>query len=87
MMQRYFSARNYESIEEMDADIMKYVRELESRLSALQEDKDKTLEIYTSAINEIDDYFEYRFISERDKKLVMGVIDNITEQLKSKGGD
>jgi len=42
---------------------------------------EELLESYQTALNKIDDYFEYRFDSEKDKKYVMGVIDNLTEQL------
>lgn len=40
------------------------------------------LEIYREAINKIDDYFEYRNESERDKTFVMGVIDEITPKIQ-----
>lgn len=43
---------------------------------------DKLFPAYVNAINKLDDYFEYRHESARDKAFVMGVIDNLTRQLK-----
>ena len=43
------------------------------------------LSLYQSAINQIDDYFEYRYINNSHneiKSFVMGVIDNITKGIK-----
>ena len=38
-------------------------------------------ELYIEAINRIDDYFEYSNESAKDKKFVMSVIDQLTDQL------
>ena len=43
-------------------------------------------DIYAKAINQIDDFFEYRYKvyrREQTKKFVMRIIDNITRQLKN----
>lgn len=37
---------------------------------------------YRAAINAIDDYFEYRCISEQDQKYVHQVLNNLTRHLK-----
>ena len=37
--------------------------------------------MYAEAINEIDDYFEYRHESEKDKAFVMGVIDRLANDV------
>ena len=45
--------------------------------------KDKLmLAEYQRAINRIDDYFEYRHESEKDKQHVVEVLDNLTDQLR-----
>jgi hypothetical protein len=38
--------------------------------------------VLLKAINEIGDYFEYAHESEKDKKVVMGIIDDLTAKLK-----
>lgn len=40
------------------------------------------LGIYQKAINEIDDYFEYRNESKKDRKAVHGVLGRLTERLE-----
>ena len=52
--------------------------------SLLKEQEDK-FNIYAKAINQIDDFFEYRhrgYGGEGTKEYIMDIIDNITEQLK-----
>ena len=50
----------------------KYVKQLETRLR-----------VYEHAINEVDDYFEYRNESEQDKEYVRGILSRLTNRLKS----
>lgn len=38
-------------------------------------------QIYSRALNYIDDYFEYRCESSQDKEFVLTVLNNMTEQL------
>ena len=49
----------------------KYVKQLEIRIT-----------MYEKTINSIDDYFEYRHDSDKDKKFVMGVLDRMARNLK-----
>ena len=44
---------------------------------------EKRLAAYEQAINRIDDYFEYRHESELDKGYVRGVLESLTNKLKS----
>ena len=39
------------------------------------------LKAYTTAINKIDDYFEYRYQSDQDKQYVITVVDELIETL------
>ena len=39
------------------------------------------IEAYQKAINEIDDYFEYRFESKKDKAFVLGALDRLCDDL------
>lgn len=43
---------------------------------------DKLFPLYVQAINQLDDYFEYRHESEKDKAFVMRVIDSLAKQTK-----
>jgi len=47
----------------------------------------KIMKIYREAINQIDDYFEYRNESKRDKEFVMGVLDGIADKIKTLNTD
>lgn len=38
--------------------------------------------LYRDAINQIDDYFEYRNESEKDRKFIHGVLNTLTVSLK-----
>ena len=55
-------------------------------LTGKLEEKIKVIEIYlesyATAINSIDDYFEYSNESDVDKEVVMRIIDNLTNKLK-----
>lgn len=44
------------------------------------ENKDKILSAYGSAINKIDDYFEYTCESKQDQEFVHKILDNLTEE-------
>jgi len=50
----------------------KYLKQIETRLT-----------IYEQAINRIDDHFEYRHESEKDKNFVRRTLAMLTSQLKS----
>ena len=43
---------------------------------------DKRIALYSSALNMIDDYFEYRAESERDKKEVYAILTNLATSLR-----
>lgn len=43
----------------------------------------KLSSVLLGCINEIGDYFEYRYKSEEDKKFVIGRIDKLTNDLKA----
>ena len=43
--------------------------------------EERELRVYRRAINRIDDYFEYRNESDKDKAYVMSVIDELTNEL------
>ena len=42
----------------------------------------KRLELYSKAINQIDDYFEYRNESRKDREVVYKILDKLTLSLK-----
>ena len=39
-------------------------------------------QLYQNAINEIDDYFEYRNESKKDRKMVHSILEKLTRKLK-----
>lgn len=45
------------------------------------------LKIYTEAINKIDDYFEYRSESVKDRDFVYRVLSDLTEELEKINND
>lgn len=47
------------------------------------ERKNKVLNIYIQAVNELDDYFEYRNESTKDRAFVFDAIGNLCEKIKS----
>jgi hypothetical protein len=42
---------------------------------------DNILELYIKAINEVDDYFEYRCESKKDQKKVHDILEQLTKEL------
>jgi hypothetical protein len=42
----------------------------------------KKLELYSKAINQIDDYFEYRNESKKDREVVYKILDDLSASLK-----
>ena len=42
---------------------------------------ERTLKLYTEAINKIDDYFEYRCNSEQDRREVYKTLGNLTDKI------
>lgn len=45
-------------------------------------DEDKTLTAYIKTINELDDYFEYRCESKKDRAFVYKTIENLSRELQ-----
>lgn len=45
--------------------------------------KSEYVECYVEAINKIDDYFEYRSESVKDRSFVYGVLDKLSDKLKA----
>ncbi len=41
----------------------------------------KRAKIYSDALNEMDDYFEYRYKSKEDRDFVIDTLDNVTDKL------
>jgi len=44
---------------------------------------EKYLKLYIKAINDIDDYLEYNYESEKDKIKIMTIIDKLTKELSN----
>jgi len=49
----------------------------------MSECKEKIIEHYQKAVNEVDDYFEYRHVSDLDKYHVRKILADLTEKLES----
>ncbi len=59
-------------------DSMHTIAKLSARISELE----KRCALYQTAINKIDDYFEYGYKSKEDQSVVYGVLGTLTAQLK-----
>ena len=71
-------------LEEVASDVQPRVREDEEEADVLLLKLNKRLAIYQKAINEIDDYFEYRYAQfdrEEIRKYVYDVLDSLAKKL------